>query len=102
MAKNHLWIPIIFSTTLSIRTNMKGRKIAPRRVGQAGFEKLNQYFDAIYGEEIKTQIDIKHLIVEKIDQVLPIFSENLFDADYILWVYFEDNKCKTHLNKLKD
>ncbi len=36
------------NSTLSIRTNMKGCKIAPRRVGQAGFEKLNQYFDAIF------------------------------------------------------
>lgn len=85
------------NSTLSIRTNMNGCKIAPRRVGQAGFEKLNQYFGEIYGKEIETQIDIKHLITEKIDQVLPIFFENLFDADYILWVYSEDGIYKTHL-----
>ena len=87
------------NSTLSIRTNMNGCKIAPRRVGQAGFEKLNQYFGEIYGKEIEDQNDIKHLITEKIEEVLPIFFDNLFDADYILWVYFEDGQYKTHLIK---
>ena len=77
--------------TLSVRTNINGCKVAPRIVGQAGFEKLNYYFKDIYQKKIESQEDIKHLITEKIDEVLPIFIEKLFDADYILWM-FQDKK----------
>lgn len=79
------------NSTLSIRTNVNGDKIAPRSVGQAGFDKLNFYFSDIYKKEIKTQDDIKHLIIEHIDEVLPIFIEKLFDADYILWIFQDKN-----------
>lgn len=48
------------NSTLSIRTNMKGCKVAPRIVGQAGFEKLIKYFASIYGKEIVNQDDIKN------------------------------------------
>lgn len=37
------------NSTLSIRTNISGDKVAPRLIGQAGFEKLNQYLSNIYG-----------------------------------------------------
>lgn len=87
------------NSTLSIRTNIKGSKVAPRVVGQAGFEKLNLYFKNIYGKEIKTKDDIKKLIYDDIDKCLPIFFEHLFDADYILWIYNEDDIYKYHLIK---
>lgn len=87
------------NSTLSIRTNMKGCKIAPRIVGQAGFEKLNLYFSSIFGRPIKNQNDIKKLIINQIDQVLPVFFEHLFDADYILWIYQEEGEYKYHLIK---
>ena len=58
------------NSTLSIRTNIKGSKVAPRVVGQAGFEKLNIYFKNIYGKEIKTKEDIKKLIYDDIDKCL--------------------------------
>ena len=87
------------NSTLSIRTNISGSKVAPRIVGQAGFEKLNKYFGTIYGAPILSQDDIKHLIIEKIDKCLPIFFDFLFDADYILWIYYEDCKYKYHLIK---
>lgn len=85
------------NSTLSIRTNMKGCKVAPRIVGQAGFEKLNKYFASIYGKEIVNQDDIKKLMIYKIEDVLPIFFDHLFDADYILWVYKENDIYKFHL-----
>jgi len=37
------------NSSLSIRTNLKGYKIAPRNIGQAGYKKLNEYFGKIYG-----------------------------------------------------
>ncbi len=87
------------NSTLSRRTNIKGSKVAPRIVGQAGFEKLNLYFRDIYGSDIKTKEDIKRLIFDSIDKCLPIFFEHLFDADYILWIYIENDKFKYHLIK---
>lgn len=93
--KNGQEIPYNFilsdDSTLSVRTNINGCKVAPRIVGQAGFEKLNYYFKDIYQKKIESQDDIKHLIIEKIDEVLPIFIDKLFDADYILWM-FQDKK----------
>ncbi len=77
--------------TLSIRTNINGCKVAPRVVGQAGFEKLNYYFADIYGKCIVNQDDIKHLMINQINEALPIFIDKLFDADYILWI-FQDKK----------
>ena len=87
------------NSTLSIRTNISGSKVAPRVVGQAGFEKLNIYFRNIYGKEIKTKDDIKKLMYDDIDKCLPIFFEHLFDADYILWIYIEEDSFKYHLIK---
>lgn len=87
------------NSTLSIRTNINGDKIAPRIVGQAGYAKLNTYFAHIYGKQIINQDDIKHLIIENIDKCLPIFFDFLFDADYILWIYQENNEFKYHLIK---
>ncbi len=87
------------NSTLSVRTNITGDKVAPRIVGQAGFDKLNLYFSNIYGTRIDNQDDIKKMIIDKIDLCLPIFVDHLFDADYILWIYSEDNKYKYHLLK---
>lgn len=87
------------NSTLSIRTNFNGNKVAPRIVGQAGFEKLNKYFGEIYGKKICSQDDIKHLILNYIDKCLPIFFNFLFDADYILWIFQEGSSIKYHLIK---
>lgn len=67
--------------TLSFRSVKTSDKVAPRTVGQAGFEKLNDYFGDIYGEEIKDQNDIKELMFNNIDEVLPIFIDHLFQSD---------------------
>ncbi len=78
------------NSTLSVRTNMDNDMVAPRVVGQAGFDTLNEFFGNIYGKPIRTQDDIKHLLLDSIDKILPIFIDNLLDADYILWVRLED------------
>lgn len=87
------------NSTLSIRTNISGFKVAPRKVGQAGFDKLNYYFKDIYGSPIVCQDDIKKLFCEKVDKALPIFFDHLLDADYILWVYQDNNRFSYHLIK---
>lgn len=72
--------------TLSIRTNKKGDKIAPKTVGQAGYATLNEYFGEIYGKKILNKDDIKHLILEHISEILPIFIDNLFQSDYTILI----------------
>lgn len=81
------------NTTLSIRTNINGDKIAPRIVGQAGYSVLNEYFSSIYGSEIVDQGDIKKLIITKIDEVLPVFFDKLFDADHIALINYDGEKA---------
>ena len=61
-------------------------KVAPRTVGQAGFEKLNDYFGDIYGKKIEDQEDIKDLMFNKIDETLPIFIDHLFLSDYTVLI----------------
>lgn len=85
------------NSTLSIRTNVSGDKVAPRIVGQAGFEKLNLYFKDVYGKTIKNQDDIKHLIINHIDTAMPIFIDFLLDADYILWIFQKGDDFSYHL-----
>lgn len=67
--------------TLSFRSVKTSDKVAPRTVGQAGFERLNDYFGDIYGKEIKDQNDIKELMFNSIDETLPIFIDHFFQSD---------------------
>lgn len=73
--------------TLSVRTNSTGSRVAPREVGQPGYDKLNKYFAHIYGRKINDQEDIKRLFLFKIEQILPIMIKHFFDADYLLWIF---------------
>ena len=87
------------NSTLSIRTNISGCKVAPRVIGQAGFDTLNYFFKDINGASIDSQDDIKHLFFNKIDKILPIFFDQLFDADYILWIFQDKANFSYHLIK---
>lgn len=78
--------------TLSIRTTKTSDKVAPRVVGQAGFPVLNDFFADIYGQEIKTQDDIKKLVYNHIHEMLPIFIDEMFQSDYT--VLFSRNDLK--------
>lgn len=78
--------------TLSIRTNKKGDKVAPRVVGQAGYDTFNYHFGHLYEDKIETQNDIKKVIFNKIDQMLPIFIDYLLVSDYTVWIYHNKNK----------
>ena len=67
--------------TLSFRSVKTSDKVAPRTVGQAGFPVLNDYFSDIYGKIIEDQNDIKELMFNSIDEVLPIFIDHMFQSD---------------------
>ncbi len=72
--------------TLSVRTTKGSDKVAPRSVGQAGFKTLNDYFSDIFEEEITSQADVRKLVVNHIDEILPIFIDNLFQSDYTVLI----------------
>jgi len=82
------------NTTISLRTNKSGDKISPRVVGQAGYETLNEYFSQILGREIINQFDIKKLILNHIEETLPIFLDHLFTSDLNIWIFNEKNLFK--------
>lgn len=72
--------------TLSIRTTKSSDKVAPRILGQAGFEVLNEYFRELFGRKIETQADIRELMYEHIHEVLPQFIDKLFQSDYTILI----------------
>ncbi|MEE3411069.1 MAG: hypothetical protein VZQ47_01220 [Treponema sp.] len=72
--------------TLSIRTTKTSDKVAPRVLGQAGYQVLNDFFGDVYGAAIETQEDIKRLMYYHIHEILPDFIEHLFLSDYTVIV----------------
>ena len=81
--------------TISIKTNKAKSgscRVAPRVVGQAGYNVLNTYFECIYGKKIETQEDIKRLFIYKIDEIFPIFIDKTFISDYTIFVERENEE----------
>lgn len=87
--------------TLSIRTTKGSNKVAPRTVGQAGFSVLNDFFAEIFGEEIKSQADVRNLMIHHIHEILPIFIDNLFQSDYTVFID-RTNTSNLQIIKLSD
>lgn len=81
-------------STLSIRTNKSGDKVAPRVVGQCGIERFNEHFSQIAGFEIKEKQQIKNIVFNKIHLMLPIFIDYLFISDYTIWLYSREGQLK--------
>ena len=78
--------------TLSIRTSKSNKMVAPRVVGQAGYDVLNLFFEDIVGEHLYTQEQIKKAVYKNINDMLPIFVNYLLNSDYTVWVYPKDGK----------
>lgn len=78
--------------TLSIRTNMKGDKIAPRVVGQCGISVFNAHFSEISRTEVNDKNEIKEIVFNYIHKMLPIFIDYMFISDYTVWIYDNNKK----------
>ena len=72
--------------TLSIRTTKTSNKIAPRTIGQGGFNVLNDYFSDINGKSVKSQEEVREMIFNHIHEMLPIFIDCLFQSDYTVLI----------------
>ena len=75
--------------TLSIRTNKTSDKSAPRVIGQAGYETFNEFFGHLVDVPISSQEQIKELVYDKIEQMIPLFLDYFFLSDYTVWIYPE-------------
>lgn len=94
--KNEKYLPYNFiledDSTLSIRTNKNGAKVAPRVVGQAGIDTLNNFFGDIFDKPIVEKNEIKQQVIKNIDKMLPVFINYIFNSTYTVWVFKNDNK----------
>ena len=77
----------ISGKTLSIKSNTsQNSMVTVNKIGQAGYEVLNEYFAEIYGKEIKSQRDIKKLFLKHIGELIQIYLNEAFSADYVVYV----------------
>lgn len=74
--------------TLSLKTN-KGKMVCPPEVGQPGSKTCLLYFKEYLKQGITevTRNDFKEMVLAKIEQIMPIYVEHLFDSDWLLWIY---------------
>lgn len=79
-------------STLSIKTNKTGDKVAPRVVGQCGLAVFNAFFSEVAGFEIKDKEQIKDVIFRHIDEMMPTFLDYLFVSDYTVLVQYANGE----------
>ena len=88
--------------TLSIRTNKRRDKIAPRVVGQCGLKTFNKIFSDVIKVEALDKQDVKNFFYKYIHKMLPIYVDYFFLSDYTIWIsdldkmnfqIFEGKKC---------
>lgn len=73
--------------TLSFRTNKSNDKVAPRVIGQCGINTFNSFFSDIAEYKIDNKKQIKNIIFENIEKMIPVFLDYLFVSDYTVWLY---------------
>jgi len=84
------------SKTLSIRTSKTSDKIAPRVVGQAGFNTFNYYFNQFADKNIEDKEEIKSIVYYNIHKMLPIFFDYLFISDFTIWFQYTSDDQLTY------
>lgn len=80
---------------ISLKTNIRGDKVAPQIIGQATKKKFCEYF------KLSTLIesrDIKEYIIININKVLQEYLKHLFCCDYLIYLSSSLNKDKTEIN----
>lgn len=79
--------------TLSVKTNQQfSKKVAPQNVGQPTSSTYFNHFRSIYGNNIPVEYSercqlFKEVSIERIDEVMAIYWENLFHCDYLLHLF---------------
>lgn len=79
--------------TLSVKTNQQfSKKVAPQNVGQPTSSTYFNHFRSIYGNNIPANYKdrcqlFKKVSIERIDEVMAIYWNNLFHCDYLLHLF---------------
>lgn len=78
--------------TLSLKTN-KGKMVCPPEVGQPGSKTCLLYFSDYLRPGIAEvgREDFKQMVLTKIEKIMPIYVQHLFDSDWLLWIYETKN-----------
>ena len=85
--------------TLSVKTNQQfSKKVAPQNVGQPTSSTYFQHFKKLYGNNIPSSYSercqlFKSVSIERIDEVMSIYWDNLFHCDYLLHLYNIIDNC---------
>lgn len=98
--------PIDFITidnkTLSVKTTMNSSfKLCPSECGQPGSETFDLYFGHLYDGPINYN-KFKQLVLTKVDKMIPIYLDHLFDCDYMLLVCIDSPSDGYYIFKKKD
>lgn len=87
--------------TLSLKTN-KGKMVCPPEVGQPGSKTCLLYFKKCLEKDIDevNRETFKQMVFNKIEEMMPIYVEHMFDSDWLLWIYkVKDEYAHTEVNK---
>lgn len=91
--QNPIDFQLVNNQTLSVKTNQKfSQKVAPQNVGQPTSKTYFEYFSHLYNSEIPDDYAsrsklFKQVSMDKIDEVMAIYWENLFDCDHLIHFY---------------
>ena len=74
--------------TLSLKTN-KGKMVCPPEVGQPGSKTCLLYFKKFIEKDINevNRETFKQMVFNKIEELMPIYVDHMFDSDWLLWIY---------------
>ena len=88
---------------LSVKTNT-GNKVCPPDVGQPGAETCMHYFGHFLpsGTSQITNQSFKEMVFNHIEELIPIYVDHLFEADWLLWIYRDRNGYKYRTITRKD
>jgi len=88
--------------TLSVKTTMNSSfKLCPSECGQPGNDTFDSYFGHLYEGKIDYE-KFKKVVLSKVEQMLPIYLEHLFDCDYLLLVHINSPDDGYHIFKKKE
>lgn len=71
--------------TLSLKTNT-GKMICPPEVGQPGSATCLKYFGHLCENEEINEETFKNMVLNRVAEMMPIYTKFLFDSDYMLWI----------------
>ena len=85
-SKSTIDFKMVGNKTLSVKTTNGTGMLCPSECGQPGTDTFDKYFGHLYNGKIDPD-KARKLVIKKIDQMLPIYFEHLFDNDFLLFIH---------------